>query len=511
VDGPQLARRLVVGLEGHWPSARETGWLRAWQPAGVLLFARNVRDGTQLTALCRRLHALLPPGGEIMADHEGGAVSVLAEAIGRPPAPFGLGLLGDEELTECVHAETGRLLRVVGVDRVLAPCADVLSEPRNPVIGARAFGDEPVLVARHVAAAVAGLGRGGVAVCLKHWPGHGGTRTDTHEQAALGGSGLHDEPFAAGLRAGADGVLVGHMIIEEGGGDRPACLDQRILEGARTLGLECGRPGLRLLSDDVTMGALIPALGPSLAGQERFAPPARPGLLDPALLPLEWFLAIAAGGCDLLLCRAIPWLAFPLPAPGGHATGDAEPPDQPAGAAMTGIAAYREARQRLGVLAATATGSPRGRRVLWLDASAGDRWGGSERLANLLTAAAPTLGMSITRVPADQLSAVQPCAALTRLDGDGADRPALLLVTAHRPLAPAILEALTDWLDRERLRQRLSSAQKASRRLPCLALGHPSLRWDLATVLAAAPGYLPDVRAADLAAYLAAAESSRPD
>ena len=69
-DAAALAARLDVGLSGPEPTPAEEAWHARWRPAGVLLFARNVADAAQLTALCRRLRGLLPADGEIVADHE---------------------------------------------------------------------------------------------------------------------------------------------------------------------------------------------------------------------------------------------------------------------------------------------------------------------------------------------------------------------------------------------------------------------------------------------------------
>ena len=110
VELSALARRLVVGLAGSWPTARERNWLQRWRPAGVILFSRNVTSSAQLTALCRLLHDDLP-GLEIVSDHEGGAVSQLAAAAGRPPAAWSLGVLDDLSLTRRVHRETGERCR----------------------------------------------------------------------------------------------------------------------------------------------------------------------------------------------------------------------------------------------------------------------------------------------------------------------------------------------------------------------------------------------------------------
>ena len=82
-------------------------------------------------------------------------------------------------LTRRVYAAIGADLARLGINIDLAPCADVLAPAGSPVVGTRSFGSDPALVARHVAAAVAGLQSAGVAACAKHFPGHGSTAGDS--------------------------------------------------------------------------------------------------------------------------------------------------------------------------------------------------------------------------------------------------------------------------------------------------------------------------------------------
>jgi hypothetical protein len=450
VSPAALAGRLVVGLAGPGLSAREAAWLERWRPAGVILFARNVVNLAQVRVLVAAVRSRLGGAAEIAVDHEGGPISVLAAAVGRPPAPWGLGLLADADLTRRVHAESADRLRSAGATRVLAPCADVLVERRNPVIGVRAFGAASDLVATQVAAAVTGLREGGLEVCLKHWPGHGGTTGDSHVAAVDTAAGALDAPFVAGFAVGADAVMVGHLadprspgVAEANGGSRPpATLDPGALTRLRALA--AGRV-LRLYADDVTMAAL----GPTLAARGV----ARPaidvhGMFDPASLPRAWLAAVAQAGCDRLLCRGIPWGAFPADDP-------PEGPAQETGVVwsgpdrLPGSPVYREAWQRL---ASSSGGNPfpgGARRLRWLDTTAGDRWG----------EAAPCVASLRSRFTLEAIA-----------DGAVAAAAEALLVTSHRPLEFDRLESLR-------------RAGFLGRSGGCLALGHPSLPDDLRQVL----------------------------
>jgi hypothetical protein len=451
-----LAARLVVGLEGSWPTAFESAWLAEWQPAGVILFSRNVKNYNTLQSLCSFLHQLVPEL-EIMADHEGGPVSQLASALGRPPCAWSLGDLDDVGLTARVFEQTGNRLLEVGIDRVLAPVADVLTEPHNPVIGARSFGSDPSLVSRHTVAAVTGLLEAGVKVCLKHWPGHGGTSGDSHLVETSVHQGALPVPFESGLTAGAGAVMVGHLLIDHQGDETsvlPATLDREFISDSKR---QLGRGNVEHLlffADDITMGALGPAmqrLGVEVPDTQET------GLFDPGSLPVAWFEHLAAAGCDRLLIRGIPAGAFPL---------TMEPDSREAGVvseSRTGPdfsdGPYTEARQRSWARVGSVF-PDRAADLLWVDFSRSDRWGaaagqdsakGGDGPLELIQALLSRMFHSVSMAP----------------DDDPPEKPRnRLLVSSHRPVP----ETKDLWVG------------LASRGV-CLVLGHPSLKTDLEGLL----------------------------
>ena len=151
------------------------------------------------------------------------------------------------------------MLAAYGVDLDLAPVVDVNVDPANPVIGIRAFGDDPELVSRHTAAFVEGLQSAGVAACLKHFPGHGNTATDSHRDLPV----VDDDretiertalpPFRAGIAAGARAVMTAHLVVPAYD-TVPATLSRRILTGL--LREELGFSGV-IVSDGLDMAAIV--------------------------------------------------------------------------------------------------------------------------------------------------------------------------------------------------------------------------------------------------------------
>ncbi len=238
--------------------------------AGVVLFGSNIVDPEQLTRLC----AVLRDAGDdpvVAIDEEGGDVTRLAHATGSPyPGNAALGAADDVALTRQVYRALGTELADVGVTLDLAPSVDVNTAAANPIIGTRAFGDDPHLVARHGVAAVAGLHDAGVAACVKHFPGHGATNEDSHLSLptvdvpldALRAREL--VPFRAAIAAGARCAMTAHIRVPALTGELPATLSAGALH--TLLREELGFTGV-VVTDALDMHAASARAGvPAAAG-----------------------------------------------------------------------------------------------------------------------------------------------------------------------------------------------------------------------------------------------------
>nr|WP_102125483.1 glycoside hydrolase family 3 protein [Deinococcus planocerae] len=223
----------MVDIPGPTLDPDTANHLRRHGIRSVCLFGKNVQDAAQLRGLCADLRDLMGEGALIALDHEGGAIL-------RPtfwpfaPSAMSLGAADDAGLTEDVNAALARQLRSVGVNWNFAPVLDVNVNPANPVIGDRAYGADPVLVARHGAAALRGHARERVAGCVKHFPGHGDTHLDSHlalprvrkSRAEL--DAVEFAPFRACL-TGAPAVMTAHIIYDALDPEHPATLSRAVL------------------------------------------------------------------------------------------------------------------------------------------------------------------------------------------------------------------------------------------------------------------------------------------
>ena len=239
---------------------------------GVVLFGHNIAGPDQLQAFTAALHAL--PGRPLVCiDEEGGRVARIAGNpafdVPRYESMGALGAAGEPEKARQAGTEIGRYLRRYGIDIDFAPVADVNTNPQNPIIGTRAFSPDPSVAAQMAAAFLEGLESQGVRGCLKHFPGHGDTRQDSHLGFAQSLRSLEELracellPFRAGIEAGARLVMTAHIALPAvTGSDRPSTLCPEVLQGL--LRQELGYRGA-IITDALEMGAITQLLPPAEA------------------------------------------------------------------------------------------------------------------------------------------------------------------------------------------------------------------------------------------------------
>jgi len=279
----------MVGFEGLAASADVKALIREFGVGHVVLFARNVAGPEQVADLVRELQSAARTAGHelpllVAVDQEGGRVARLREPWTVWPAARAVGRLGSEETARQMGSALAEELKACGIRYDFAPCLDVDTNPRNPVIGDRSFGDDPDLVGRLGVAMIRGLQENGVAACAKHFPGHGDTDLDSHLDlpAVDHPRSRLDEvelrPFKKAIEAGVATVMTSHILVRAIDDARPATLSPRVVAGL--LREELGFAGA-VVTDDLAMGALA-----------KHWTPAQIGVLA------------AQAGCDLLeLCK----------------------------------------------------------------------------------------------------------------------------------------------------------------------------------------------------------------
>lgn len=258
---------LVIGIAGTELAAHERDWLQHDACAGVILFARNFASKNQLVELTHAIREAARFPQLICVDQEGGRVQRFREGFSKLPALEGFASLYQRERERALalareHAWLmASEVRASGVDLSFAPVVDL--GRGNRAIGSRAFAAEPEIVAAFTRAYVEGMHDADMAATLKHFPGHGSVLEDTHYDTAIDKRSLEEiraqdlRPFAVGIEAGADAVMMAHVIYPQVAPE-PAGYSRRWVNDI--LRTEMGFTGV-VFSDDIGMAAGFAAGG----------------------------------------------------------------------------------------------------------------------------------------------------------------------------------------------------------------------------------------------------------
>ena len=235
----RAASLVLAGFEATSASRAPLDFLS--ELAGVALFARNIVDARQTRSLVDDLQSAARNAGRspliVAIDEEGGTVSRIGKIGTLMPSAMALGAGRDPAVARAVYASSGAEIGALGVTLDFAPVADANTNPRNPVIGTRSFGDAPI-ARTLVSAAVAGLHDSRIAATAKHFPGHGDASVDSHKDLPVVEAGLDRlrsvefEPFRAAIAAGVDVVMTAHValpLIDAAG--VPATLSRAVITG----------------------------------------------------------------------------------------------------------------------------------------------------------------------------------------------------------------------------------------------------------------------------------------
>ncbi len=255
----RAGQRMMIGFHGAAPSQEVRDFVREAIPGGFILFARNVEEPAQVLELNRELQSLLPDSHPpfLGVDQEGGRVQRV-RATSWPRARW-VGNVDDPRRTWELGLAMADELLSMGFNVNFAPDCDVDSNPKNPVIGDRAFGAKPAAVIRHSQALIGAMQERGLIACAKHFPGHGDTAQDSHHELPRVEKELQElrevelPPFQAAVRAGVGMVMSSHVVFPSLDEDYPATLSPPVLRGL--LREELGYRGV-VVSDDMEMKAV---------------------------------------------------------------------------------------------------------------------------------------------------------------------------------------------------------------------------------------------------------------
>lgn len=235
---------------------------------GLVYFSENFESPEQTKQMLKNMQKIANEKSSfpvfLAIDEEGGTVSRLQKKAGfdipKTPTMKKLGEENDVEKVRQVGFEIGRYLNEYGFNLNFAPDADVLTEPKNKVIGDRSFGKDPYLVSDMASAYIQGLNEAGVLGCYKHFPGHGGTLEDSHSDFAYSYKTLEElkkaelVPFLEAIKQEVPVIMVSHISLPNVIGDNtPTSLSKKML--SEFLRGELNYKGI-IITDALDMGAI---------------------------------------------------------------------------------------------------------------------------------------------------------------------------------------------------------------------------------------------------------------
>ena len=279
-----LGQLFITGFNGLELSEETSSFLSQANIGGVILFTANYESAAQVAELANQVQECrteLPLW--VSVDYEGGKVQRFKKPFTKIPDAATLAATDSPKLAFELSELIARELKAVGINVNFAPVADINTNSKNPVIGSRSYGNNEEIVSKMVSAMVRGHCTQGVQPCVKHFPGHGDTATDSHYSLPKINVPLETllerevKPFVKAIKSRCSMVMTGHILNPHIDPEFPATLSVKTLRELLRKQLRYSRV---IVTDDMEMKAITDNFGAEDAPR----------------------LAIEAG-CDLLVYR----------------------------------------------------------------------------------------------------------------------------------------------------------------------------------------------------------------
>ncbi len=261
----KLGSLFITGFKGLELSEDTEAFLSQAGIGGVILFSENYENPGQVAELINQIQTCrkaLPFW--ITVDHEGGKVQRFKKHFTKIPEAREIGKTDSPKVAFEMAKLMAKELKAVGVNVNFCPVADILTNPKNPVMSGRAYGDNEPLVSKMVSGFVRGHLVEGVQPCIKHFPGHGDTSKDSHFALPVVNTTLETmlnrefRPFTKASKSRCQMIMTAHIICKEIDPEFPATCSKKILRGILRKDLRYSRI---IISDDMEMKAITDKYG----------------------------------------------------------------------------------------------------------------------------------------------------------------------------------------------------------------------------------------------------------
>lgn len=258
----KIGQMIFAGIFGTEPQPASLELITEYHAGGIIFNSHNLSSPTQTVRYVNALkeaNSINPIPLFFGIDQEGGRVSKLPGDLLPLPSALSIGERNSETYTYEFGRTLAELVHAYGFNMDFAPVLDVNSNPGNPVIGDRSFGNDPDLVTRHGILVMKGLQSGNVIPTIKHFPGHGDTSVDSHKALPTVPKTFEELenleliPFENAVQEGADVVMIAHLLLPKLDQALPSSLSRIIINDL--LRERMGFEGV-VITDDLAMNAI---------------------------------------------------------------------------------------------------------------------------------------------------------------------------------------------------------------------------------------------------------------
>lgn len=258
----KIGQLIICGFDGYTLDNNFKNLIKENHLGGVILFSKNIKNSDGLINLINSLKETNSSNKIplfISVDEEGGPVSRMPNEIYDIPSNKYIGQINNEDFSYEIGKLLGKQLSAFGFNLNFAPVLDINSNPNNPVIGIRSFGNDKDLVSKLGVKVINGIKEENIIPVAKHFPGHGDTSVDSHLNLPVVNHDFNRLnnfeliPFKEAIKNGVDAIMVAHILLPKLDKNNPATLSKTIITDILRNKLNFN--GL-ILTDDMTMGAI---------------------------------------------------------------------------------------------------------------------------------------------------------------------------------------------------------------------------------------------------------------
>ncbi|MBS4201155.1 beta-N-acetylhexosaminidase [Bacillus sp. FJAT-49732] len=256
----KIGQMILAGITGTTMDTNNKSLLTKYKIGGFIFYRENLVNPQQTVQLLNELKSndlALPL--LLGVDQEGGHITRLPGGLANFPTNQEIGTINNSQFSYQVGTLLGKELKAFGFNLDFAPVLDINSNPNNPIIGDRSFGNNPEIVSKLGIQTMNGIQSENVIATIKHFPGHGDTSVDSHlelpiiKKTRIQLEGLELIPFRRAIDNGADVVMVAHILLPQLDSNFPASMSKPIMTDI--LRNQLGFKGV-IITDDMTMGAI---------------------------------------------------------------------------------------------------------------------------------------------------------------------------------------------------------------------------------------------------------------